>query len=71
MITVTCLGPVQPYQTKTREGHGRNHRLPPLPLGKRSVPQVEVPVKAWSSYIRNLTITHITDEELKGMLVAG
>ena len=49
-------------QLKTREDYGKNHGLPPLPLGKGSVPKVVAIVKP---RVKDLTITHITIDKEK------
>lgn len=60
----------QPLHMKTREGHGKNHGLLPLPLGGRSVPELVLVVKTCPA-IEELTITHITTEEFPTIAMAA
>ena len=61
---------VQRCQTKTREDRSKSHRLLPLPWGKGSVSQLLVPVKPRMS-LADLTITHITVKEGKGVAMTA
>ena len=68
MDTIFTMGR-HTHNKKTRKGCSRNHRLSPFPLGKLSIRDSPVFVKPAPLHIPDLTITHITAEELKGIAV--